>query len=192
MIEENTEFTRRFLKKLILGISATYLLLWLFDGLSFKMTLFSLFTYYIYNQNLKHFPYISLTSPVFVSSCILVVLNHYFWFQYFSNPRIPSIEERLRDDYKPPHIPSFAEIASFFGLLVWLVPIALFISLNVNENSLPINYSDLSRLNGTEDEERKNKGIGLLKLAREIVVRNFQKVARIFGRELDPNNGRII
>lgn len=169
-----------------------YVLLYIVDGLSFKLTIFSLFSYYVYYQNLKHFPYISLTSPVFILSIALVFANHYFWFKYFSNPTIPSIEERLKPDYKPPHIPAFSEIASFFGLLIWLVPIALFISLNVAENSLPSNFNDIKRLNGEEDEERKNKGIGLLKLAREIVVKKVQDVSRIFGRELDPNHGRII
>lgn len=33
--------------------------------------------------------------------------------------------------------PSFTEIASFFGLCVWLVPFALFVSLSASENVLP-------------------------------------------------------
>lgn len=34
-------------------------------------------------------------------------------------------------------MPSFTEIASFFGLNVWLVPFALFVSLSAGENVLP-------------------------------------------------------
>jgi hypothetical protein len=34
-------------------------------------------------------------------------------------------------------VPSFTEIASFFGLQVWLVPFALFVSLSAGENVLP-------------------------------------------------------
>ena len=34
-------------------------------------------------------------------------------------------------------MPSFTEVASFFGLNVWLVPFALFVSLSAGENVLP-------------------------------------------------------
>lgn len=34
-------------------------------------------------------------------------------------------------------MPSFTEIASFFGIQVWLVPFALFVSLSAGENVLP-------------------------------------------------------
>ena len=34
-------------------------------------------------------------------------------------------------------MPTFTEIASFFGLNVWLVPFALFVSLSAGENVLP-------------------------------------------------------
>jgi hypothetical protein len=34
-------------------------------------------------------------------------------------------------------MPSFTEIASYFGLCVWLVPFALFVSLSAGENVLP-------------------------------------------------------
>lgn len=34
-------------------------------------------------------------------------------------------------------MPSFTEVASYFGLCVWLVPFALFVSLSAGENVLP-------------------------------------------------------
>lgn len=34
-------------------------------------------------------------------------------------------------------MPTFTEIASYFGLCVWLVPFALFVSLSAGENVLP-------------------------------------------------------
>jgi len=39
--------------------------------------------------------------------------------------------------YDPVDIPSFTEIASYFGICVWLVPFALFVSLSASENVLP-------------------------------------------------------
>lgn len=34
-------------------------------------------------------------------------------------------------------MPNFTEVASYFGLCVWLVPFALFVSLSAGENVLP-------------------------------------------------------
>ena len=34
-------------------------------------------------------------------------------------------------------MPTFTEIASYFGICVWLVPFALFVSLSAGENVLP-------------------------------------------------------
>lgn len=34
-------------------------------------------------------------------------------------------------------MPTFTEVASYFGLCVWLVPFALFVSLSAGENVLP-------------------------------------------------------
>jgi hypothetical protein len=60
-------------------------------------------------------------------------VNHYLWFIHFSQPpsRPPA------SYYDRPEIPSFTEIASYFGLCVWLIPFALFVSLSAGENVLP-------------------------------------------------------
>jgi hypothetical protein len=39
--------------------------------------------------------------------------------------------------YDQPRVPTFTEIASYFGLCVWLIPFALFVSLSANDNVLP-------------------------------------------------------
>ena len=40
--------------------------------------------------------------------------------------------------YGPDELPpSFTDVASYFGLCVWLVPFALFVSLSAGENVLP-------------------------------------------------------
>ncbi|KAL9550712.1 hypothetical protein MBANPS3_004604 [Mucor bainieri] len=51
---------------------------------------------------------------------LLVFVDHFLWFNYFTT------------HYKP-----FMDIAAFFGLCVWLVPFAYFISLSANDNALP-------------------------------------------------------
>lgn len=44
----------------------------------------------------------------------------------------------------PSDIPSFTEIASYFGLCVWLVPFSLFVSLSASDNVLPTMGSEPS------------------------------------------------
>jgi hypothetical protein len=65
----------------------------------------------------------------------LVLINHYLWFRHFSTP--PSNSSRSYPYARDPSIPTFTEIASYFGLCVWLVPFALFVSLSAGENVLP-------------------------------------------------------
>ena len=68
---------------------------------------------------------------------VLVLFNHYIWFTYFSNPSsVP--QQSSRSLYSSaPNYPTFTEIASYFGLCIWLVPFALFVSLSASENVLP-------------------------------------------------------
>jgi hypothetical protein len=64
-----------------------------------------------------------------------VILNHYLWFRHFSAP--PQHHSSSYPYSRDPSIPTFTEIASYFGLCVWLVPFALFVSLSAGENVLP-------------------------------------------------------
>eukprot|EP00842_Homolaphlyctis_polyrhiza_P005888 jgi/Hompol1/62/HPOL_003978-RA len=82
--------------------------------------LFSLGCHAWYSQMLPSFPAIQATSIVFIVSCILVLADHFVWFFYFAKFRY-----------------SMTEIASFFGILVWMVPFMYFISLSANDYTLP-------------------------------------------------------
>lgn len=183
LVEEHTEPTKRLLKKLIYSIMITFVLLMLFDKFPIKLTLFSVFSYYIYLQNLNKFPYVELSSPLFLGSCVLVISNHFLWFNHFNNPYIPPLEVRLRPDYVPPRIPSFLEICSFFGILVWLVPFALFVSLSAHDNLLPHHMDK-------QDDKKKNNGLA------KVVVGNIREyiytISRKLGYELDPQHGSIV
>ncbi|KAB8336928.1 hypothetical protein FH972_021233 [Carpinus fangiana] len=52
-----------------------------------------------------------------------------------------------RDPYA--HYPTFTEIASFFGICVWLVPFSLFVSLSASENVLPTMGSEYATGEGS-------------------------------------------
>lgn len=182
LVEEHSEPTKRFLTRVIYAIIVMLVLLWAFDGFPFTLTAFLVVSCWVYLQNLNKFPYVQLTSPVFLTSCCLVVANHFLWFNHFHNPKIPPLEVRLRHDYVPPHIPSFVEVCLFFGLCIWFVPFALFVSLSANDNLLP-HHAEVS-------DKKKNNGLAKVVVAR---VRDWVfKAARGVGWELDPLHGRII
>ncbi|KAH0615694.1 hypothetical protein JD844_026014 [Phrynosoma platyrhinos] len=107
LIEEYTVATSRIIKYMI----------WHFPGL---MVGVGLFTNLVYFGLLQTFPFIMLTSPNFILSCVLVVLNHYLAFQYFA------------EEYYP-----FSEVLAYFTFCLWLIPFAFFVSLSAGENVLP-------------------------------------------------------
>ncbi|CAF9923215.1 MAG: hypothetical protein GOMPHAMPRED_002773 [Gomphillus americanus] len=130
LVEENSRIAKNVLTQIIYAVVVFQALLTIVDRLPLWLSALSIGSHVLYLQNLRFFPIVRLTDPVFIASCVLVLVNHYFWFQHFSNP--PG------DPYRwPITYPSFTEIASFFFLQIWLVPFALFVSLSAGENILP-------------------------------------------------------
>ena len=144
LVEEYSEPTKRILQKITYSVIVILILLLVVDGFPTWLTLFAILLNILYLRDLKKFPYLNLDDYEFLLSLVLTLLNHYLWFRYFNNinKTVPSIEERMRSDYSPPHIPSFSEISSFFALCVWLIPFALFVSLSAGENILPVTSSN--------------------------------------------------
>ncbi|KAF2854657.1 DUF396-domain-containing protein [Plenodomus tracheiphilus IPT5] len=134
LVEEHTVFAKKLLYRLIYGVVGLQVLLLVVDRFPIGLSALSVVSHGIYAQNLRRFPVVKLTDPLFLLSCALVIANHYLWFRHFSTP-LPS------SSYNPyardANIPTFTEIASYFGLCVWLVPFALFVSLSAGENVLP-------------------------------------------------------
>jgi hypothetical protein len=87
---------------------------------------------------------------------VLVLINHYVWFRHFSNLQTRAYQRSSY--YERPDVPTFTMIASYFGLCVWLVPFALFVSLSAGDNVLPTMGTEPARgLDG------KNKPQGMIK-----------------------------
>lgn len=173
LVEEHTVLARRLLSRLIYGIIIIQILLLLVDKFPFSLSLLSIGSHVIYASNLRRFPIVKLSDPFFVLSCILVGLNHWLWFRYFSRPASPP---RGSTSWRQPYqasfddMPNFTEVASYFGLCVWLVPFALFVSLSAGENVLPTMGSEyatgepvptagLSQGSLGADGKSKNKGM---------------------------------
>lgn len=69
LVEEHTVIAKRLLTRLIYGIIALQALLWLIDRFPFFLTLFGIFSHFIYLGNMRRFPYVKLSDPLFLASC---------------------------------------------------------------------------------------------------------------------------
>ena len=164
LVEEHTVFSARLLRYLIYLVAVFQTLLWAIDGFPFWLSVFGIASHAVYASNLRRFPIVKLSDPLFLLSCGLVILNHWVWFRHFSST--PSYG--ARDSYHGRYAAiqdqaSFTEIASYFGLCVWLVPFALFVSLSASENVLPSMGSEYATGDrpgvGAKGHKRKNTGI---------------------------------
>jgi len=59
----------------------------------------------------------------------------------------------------PSDLPSFTEIASFFGICVWLVPFALFVSLSASDNILPTMGHEDASVSGDRGQKKKSQSM---------------------------------
>lgn len=135
LIEEHSRTAKTIGQRGIYAIILLHVILYLSDALPFWRIIFSIVCHIIYLQNFSaDWPLISLASPSFVASCVLVIADHFIWFFYFAQLSAAARHSRYRKD---PRAPEFTEVATFFGLCVWLAPLFLFLSLSANDNALP-------------------------------------------------------
>ncbi|CAG7848869.1 SubName: Full=Related to SVP26-Sed5-Vesicle Protein of 26 kDa {ECO:0000313/EMBL:CCA72541.1} [Serendipita indica DSM 11827] len=145
LIEEHSRLAKTVGQRAIWVIVIIHLLLY-FDGLPPTHIAFSIFCHFVYSRNITpRWPLISLTSPSFILSCIFVFVDHALFFNYFSQQK-KLARQRGRAPLYYRDAPifangreySFGEIATFFAICVWAIPLFLFLGLSANENTLPI------------------------------------------------------
>ncbi|KAI3316772.1 transmembrane adaptor Erv26 [Xylariaceae sp. AK1471] len=176
LVEEHTVLAKRLLARLIYFVIGLQLVLWLVDGLPLLLSLLGVVSHVVYLGNMRRFPFVRLTDPLFITSCVLVLVNHYFWFQHFSETQQRSYS-RLSSMYDQPDVPSFTEIASFFGICVWLIPFALFVSLSASDNVLPTIGSEQP----SHSDGSKNKRQGMIKVIVDYVLSAIGEISRLAG-----------
>ncbi|TCD69867.1 erv26 super protein [Steccherinum ochraceum] len=142
LIEEHSRTAKIVGQRGIYIIILLHVLLYYFDSLPLRHTLFSVACHLVYLQNITaSWPFISLSSLTFIASCILVVIDHFVWFFHFAH-LTQQARQKARSMYHTPgsiKVAGFADIATFFGICVWLAPLFLFLSLSANDNALPTN-----------------------------------------------------
>lgn len=111
---------------------------------------------------------------------MLVLANHYVWFKHFSAAQSRAYQRTSH--YDKTDVPTFTQIASFFGLCVWLVPFALFVSLSAGDNVLPTMGTEPSHGLGGQSKPQ-----GMVKA---LVDQLRGTIAQIAGSSSSPGLGR--
>lgn len=112
------------------------------------MIIFGLISQVIHLRILDNFPFIDFASVNFISGIIVLILNHYLAFSYFSNQFIP-----------------FSHVLGYFTIM-WLIPFAYLISLSANDRVLPTVDRNTGEVDGDliSSYFSTRKRIGLLSL----------------------------
>ncbi|CZS94277.1 related to transmembrane protein Tex-261 [Rhynchosporium agropyri] len=177
LVEEYTVVAKRLLTRLIYGIIGIHTLLTLVDGFPIMLSLLSISSHIVYLGNMRRFPIVKLSDPLFLLSCVLVLLNHYVWFNHFS---FSSLVTKPASRYDPSNLPTFTEIASFFGLCVWLVPFSLFVSLSASDNVLPTMGSETPGMAGASGEG-KGRRQGMFAVVVDVVRDGLSELGKRAG-----------
>ncbi|XP_074605487.1 protein TEX261 [Brevipalpus obovatus] len=150
LVEEYTVIASKVIRGLIFICIFIQLALCLFEGFPLTITSFGLLAQIMHLLILKTFPYFSFTSFPFVSAVVLLVVNHYLAFSYFSK-----------------HYYTLSEVLGYFTTCVWMVPFAYFISLSANDYVLPTVNESMPLVSDADSDvvshyfSRKSKKYGL-------------------------------
>ncbi|EGF98897.1 uncharacterized protein MELLADRAFT_40593 [Melampsora larici-populina 98AG31] len=149
IIEEHSQAAKRIGQQITHGVILLHIGIYFSDGLPFHLTILGIFSHLIYLTNFsKSWPMISLNSISFLSSCCLVILDHFAWFFYFTD-RTSSHHPYHSKVYR--HLDStaltFLDVTTFFAICVWMVPFYLFLSLSANDNVLPSRNGNVFKSN---------------------------------------------
>ncbi|KAK3694417.1 transmembrane adaptor Erv26 [Podospora appendiculata] len=182
LVEEHTVIAKRFLSRLIYSIMGLQLVLCVVDRFPFFLTVLGIFSHFVYLGNMRRFPFVQLTDPLFLASCVLVLVNHYVWFKHFSRSQERAYQNMSSYYDTPSDVPTFTEIASYFGLCVWLVPFALFVSLSASDNVLPTIGNEPSTSGvGGGDTGRSKRSQGMAKALVDTVLSAIGQVSATLG-----------
>lgn len=165
LAEEYTVFTKKLIRMTILAQFPLHFLLWTYEHFPLLQCAIGFASHLVYLQLLRSFPFIEPSSPPFVVACVMFAVSNYSWFRYFH------ADAELFYRYRVAPVPA---MASFFLLVVWLVPCGFFCSLTVNDSVLPSASGPLhsaGALGHERSDEREKK-----KRSRNIAIAAFDSV----------------
>lgn len=124
IIEEYSTMAKKVISWMILFVILVYTVFIFTEEFSWTMILCGIVAQGMHGAIMSNFPFIEFVSVPFVGSIVMLVVNHFLAFKYFTE-----------------HHYEFSEVLAYFTLCMWLVPFALFVSLNANDNVLPTTNS---------------------------------------------------
>lgn len=142
-LESHTRSTKAWITRLLFFIIVAHIALYVTEDLSLYRTAWSVVNNLLYLEVMREFPQVQMTSVVFVAGCAASVVSHFLWYWYFTRPELPPYQIReVIMNYQGQTLLPLTQLFSFFGLLIWSVPILLFLCINVNEFQLPLAGED--------------------------------------------------
>lgn len=120
LAEEHTQLMRRLMKLAIMAVLVVHMLMLALEQLPYAALAVGFATHLSYWWLMRDFPFIRVLSLSFLVSFALLVASHYLWASHFFA-----------------HFHKATPVACFFIFNVWLVPFGFFVSLSVNESTLP-------------------------------------------------------
>ena len=172
LAEEYPTMAGKITKNLLIFVLILHLVLYL-DGLPLFESLTGMISHLMYGSMLNDFPFVEILSVQCIGSIICFVLCNVLWFKYF-----------LSIYYDP------LQIIGFFVISVWSIPLALFVSLTLSENTLP---GGLTHLIYQTKGSGANEGVlplssnlhkkSIFKIIYDVISRTLSKIS-IFGIEV--------
>jgi hypothetical protein len=128
--EEFPTLTGKVMNYLLITVTVLQVILWL-DGLPTMESVVQLISLGLNFMMLKDFPFCEFLSIQTIGSILFFLLTNLLWLRYFVF-----------------HIYGPVAIIGFFITNVWIVPCGLFITLSINDNTLPGMIGQSNRDNG--------------------------------------------
>ncbi|XP_033251018.1 protein TEX261-like [Drosophila miranda] len=148
LAEEYTTQARRCILFMISFTVFVYIMLMIFEEFPWSMLLCGFVAQGFHLSIMGGFPFIRLLSVPFLGSLVMLVVNHFLAFQYFTTVYL-----------------LFTQVLAYFTVCMWIVPFALFVSLSANYSVLPtVNKQSRRSPDVVSNYFSRNKKQGLLSL----------------------------
>lgn len=163
VVEEYTLLAAKVIRYAVFITTLVFIGMYTFESLPLHMTALGLIMNLDYLIVLSSFPTITLSSLSFILGAILVLVNHYFAFQFFSIVYYP-----------------FPEVLAYFTVCLWLVPFAFFVSLSINEHTLPNMYNK-NQSSSLDNVFRRPRRAGILGIFDYLTEKKDYWKEEVFG-----------
>ncbi|XP_045457009.1 protein TEX261 [Melitaea cinxia] len=120
LVEEYTVMAKYVISWVVIATVVIHLGLILFEDIPLYLNAIGVIQQILYGFLLKDFPVVRVTSVAFMTAVLNLILHHYLAIKYFGQVHY-----------------AFSEVLAYFTLCLWIVPLALFVSLSANDYVLP-------------------------------------------------------